>query len=382
MGWGHRKLTERVAGHPVAVRALADLRTEGIAMKSSTAPPTAGAHPILDATLPPHALLWDLATVAAVSRCLHVVAQHGVADALEPAGGTVEQLAGQLSLDADALGRVLRALAAYGVFEVDLPEVRHTEASRLLRTDHPMSMGAFAHMMGLPMSWEALTLLPHTVQSGEAGVFELHPNGLFAYLHNHPDQATVFDRAMTAKSRADIPLILGAYDFAARDTVADIGGGRGHFLQALVERHTGIEGTLVELPEVVDRVASEPRAERLHLVAADFFTDTLPAADVYVLMEIIHDWDDSDAVRILSNIRRSAPDHAVVLVVETVLDDERVRDPARTLDIVMLALTGGRERTPTEYASLFERAGFEFTRVIPTGGGVQLVEACPVTQST
>lgn len=350
--------------------------------RSVVAPPvTTGTEPIPTAALPPHALLWELATIAAVSRCLHVVAQHGVADALEPGGGTVERLADQLGLDADALGRVLRALASYGVFEVDLPEVRHTEASRLLRADHPMSMGAFAHMMGLPMSWEALTLLPHTLETGRAGVLDLDPNGLFAYLHDHPDQATVFDRAMTAKSHADIPLVLAAYDFAAHDTVADIGGGRGHFLQALVERHPGIEGTLVELPDVIDRVSGEPSSERLHLVAADFFTDALPAAAVYVLMEIIHDWDDTDAVRILSNIRRSAPDHAVVLVVETVLDDDRIRDHARTLDIVMLALTGGRERTPTEYASLFERAGFEFTRVIPTGGGVQLVEARSITPS-
>ncbi len=350
--------------------------------ESIAAPPDAGRRPpVLDATLPPHALLWDLATTAAVSRCLHVVAQLGVADALGASGATVGELAGQLGLDTDALGRVLRALATYGVFEVDPPEVRHTEASRLLRADHPTSMGAFAHMMGLPMSWDALTRLPTTVATGRAGIHDLDPDGLFSYLRDHPDQAGVFDRAMTAKSHADIPLVLDAYDFAAHSTVTDVGGGRGHFLQALVDRHPAIDATLVDLPEVIDRVAGEPTAEGLRLVAADFFRDSLPAADVYVLMEIIHDWDETDAVRILSNVRRSAPDHAVVLVIETVLDDDRVRDPARTLDIIMLALTGGRERTPAEYASLFERAGFQFERVIATGGGVQLVEARAVTQS-
>ena len=327
--------------------------------------------------LPAHALLWDLATVAAVSRCLHAVTQHGIADELGPEGDTVEALAGRVGLDADALGRVLRALSAYGVFEVRLPHVGHTEASRLLRGDHPMSMGAFAHMMGLPMSWDALTRLPVTVQTGQAGVYDLDPNGLFSYLRDHPDQAAVFDRAMTAKSHADIPLILDAYDFSAHRTVADVGGGRGHFLKALLERHPGTEATLVELPEVIDRLIGQPTADPMRLVAADFFTDALPAAAVYVLMEIIHDWSDADAVRILSNIRRSAPEGASVLIIETVLDDERPRDPARTLDIVMLALTGGRERTPAEYSSLFERAGFEFVKVIPTGGGVQLVEAHP-----
>ena len=300
-----------------------------------------------------------------------------MADALSPSGATVDELAARLDLDADALGRVLRALAAYGVFDVDLPEIRHTEASTLLRSDHPMSMGAFAHMMGLPLSWDAFGVLSTTVATGRAGILDLHEGGLFPYLRDHPDQAAVFDRSMTAKSHADIPLVLDAFDFAARSSVADIGGGRGHLLQALVERHPEVDATLLDLPDVIHRVAGEPDADRLRLVAADFFGDALPVADVYVLMEIIHDWDDADAVRILSNIRRSAPDDAVVLVIETVLDDDRVRDPARTLDIIMLALTGGRERTPTEYASLFERAGFDFTRVIPTGGGVQLVEARP-----
>lgn len=331
---------------------------------------------------PPQALLWDLATMAAVSRCLHAVAQHGVADALErDEAATIHDLAQRLGLDEDALGRTLRALAAYGVFDVELPLVRHTEASHLLRSDHPMSMGAFAHMMGLPMSWDALGSLPSTLETGRAGVFDLDPGGLFTYLRDHPDQAAVFDQAMTAKSHANIPLILDAFDFTTGGTVADIGGGRGHLLRALVERHPAIDATLVDLPEVINRVAGEGSLDGVNLVPGDFFADTMPAADVYILMEIIHDWTDSDAVRILANLRRSAPDHATVVIIETVLDDRRIRDHARTLDIVMLALTGGRERSPGEYSDLFQQAGWQLARVAPTRGGVQLVEgrAAPVT---
>jgi hypothetical protein len=335
-------------------------------------PPITG--PVIGAGLPPHALLWDLATVAAASRCLHAVARHGVADAVEPGGSTVGDVAERLGLDADALERVLRALAAYGVFDLDQSLVRHTEASRLLRADHPMSMGAFAHMMGLPMSWEALSALPETLETGRAGVFDLDPDGLFSYLRDSPDEAAVFDRAMTAKSHADIPLVLDAFDFTAHRSVADIGGGRGHLLQALTERNPEIEATLLDLPEVIGRLGGAG-VDRMRLVPADFFTDTMPTADVYVLMEIIHDWDDTDAVRILSNLRRSTPGDATVLVIETVLDDQRLRDPAKTLDIVMLALTGGRERSAAQHSSLLERAGFELVRVIPTGGGVQIVEA-------
>lgn len=326
--------------------------------------------------IPPHALLWNLATAAVVSRCLHVVAELGVADAVEPDGTDVLSLAEHLGVDADALGRVLRALAAHGVFDVELPAVRHSESSLLLRSDHPMSMGSFAHMMGLPMCWEAVSALTRTVRTGRAGIFTLDPDGLFSYLGRQPAQRSVFDRAMTAKSLADIHCALEAYDFGAHRAVADVGGGRGHLLQAIADRHPDIEPTLVELPEVIARVAAErTTTERAHLVAADFFTDELPVSDVYVLMEIIHDWDDADAVRILSNLRRSAPDDAVVLLVETVLGDRTGPDPATTLDIVMLTVTGGRERTPAQYAGIFRSAGLELVRVIPTTGAVQIVEA-------
>jgi C-methyltransferase len=345
-------------------------------MTRATVTPTAADLPTpVAAHLPPHAVIWDLATSAAISRCLHAVAGLGVADALDPDGADIDELATALEVDADALGRVLRALSARGVFEVDLPRVRHSEASLLLRTTHPQSMGAFAHMMGLPLSWDAMTTLPDTVRTGRAGSFELHPDGFFAYLAEHPDQHRVFDEAMTAKSHADIAFILEAWAFDGVGSVADVGGGQGHLLRAIVDRNPGVEAVLVELPDVIARAAAGHLGGVAELVAADFFTDPLPAADVYVLMEIIHDWDDHDATRILANIRRSARPGATVLIIETVLQDRPGPDPATTLDIVMLALTGGRERTPERYEAVLHAAGLELVRVIPTGGAVQIVEA-------
>lgn len=340
--------------------------------------PSGSPAPTLHGPLPPHAVLWDLATIGVVSRCLHAVAEHHVADHLPAGGTTVDELAGRIGLDPDALGRALRALAAYGVFRLEPPNVLHTEASLLLRSDHPMSMGAFAHMMGLPMSWDAVRELPATLATGRAGVFDLDPDGLFGYLRRHADQAAVFDRAMTAKSHADIPRILDAYDFAVHRTVVDVGGGRGHLLGSLIDRHAHIDAVLVDLPQVIDTLADDPIAASMQLVAADFFTDRLPAGDVYVLMEIIHDWDDAESAEILANIWRSSPDEAVVLIIETVLVDQLDR-AASTLDIIMLALTGGRERTPAEYSELLGRSGFELVEVLPTGGGVRIVEARKVT---
>ena len=325
--------------------------------------------------VPPHAVIWELATSAAVARCLHVVAELGVADALEPDGADIVELAVSLDVDADALGRVLRTLSARGVFEVDLPHVRHSEASLLLRTSHPFSMGAFAHMMGLPLSWGAMTGLRDTVKTGRPGIVELHADGFFAYLAEHPDQRRVFDEAMTSKAHADIAFVLDAYDFGGAGVVADLGGGRGHLLRAIADENPGVEAVLVELPEVIARASDGPLRGVAHLLAADFFTDELPEADVYALMEIIHDWDDDDATRILANVRRWAPPHAVVLIIETVLQERPGPDPATTLDIVMLALTGGRERTPEQYDAVLRAAGLELVQVIPTGGAVQIVEA-------
>lgn len=323
---------------------------------------------------PPHALLFDLATRAVAARCLHVVAALGVADALGAEGSHVDTLAASVDANADALARMLRLLAANGVFDVDLPVVRHNDASLVLRSDHPASMGPFAHMMGLPLSWEPLAALETTARTGRAGIFSLDDDGLFAYLDKEPEQHAIFDRAMTGKSGSWVPFVVDAYDFARHRTVADVGGGRGHLLNAIAERHPAVTPVLVDLPEVIARVAEErSTGERVQLVAADFFTDELPSADAYVLMEIIHDWDDADAIRILQNVRRNATDDAAVLIVEAVLADTPDPDQAKTLDVMMLCVTGGRERTPDEYATLFAAAGLELVRVIrtPAGGVVE-----------
>lgn len=332
---------------------------------------------------PPHAALWELATAAFPARCLHVVAALGVADALGPDGGTVDQLAGAVGVQADALGRVLRTLSSFGVFDVDDAQVHHTEQSLLLRRDHPASMGAFVHMIGLPFNWDAVGALEAAVRTGRSGLDDAH-GGLWAYLDDHPDERAVFDRAMTAKSQADLGTTLDAYDVGRFATIADVGGGRGHFLDAITHRHPSARVVLVELPDVIERVRAErsaatagggARSDRMILHPADFFVDELPTADLYVLMDVLHDWSDDDAVRILTNVRRVAPPHATVAVVEAVMSEGPERDPSKTLDIIMLTVTGGRERTLTDFAELFRRSGFQMVAAVPTAGSMTVVEA-------
>ncbi len=321
----------------------------------------------------PHEIIWTLTNAVVASRCLHVVAELGVADDLDDTPLSAEELAAGRAADAGALDRALRLLAAHGVFERAGSGFRHTPASQLLRSDHPMSMRAFARMMGLPVVWTTFGHLDHSIRTGSPAVEKVEPEGFWPYLQDHPDEAQIFGQAMTAKAAADIAAILDAYDFSRFATIADIGGGRGHLLRAVLDAVPGSQGVLFDLPGVIDDLDLEH--ERLRPQAGDFFADPLPAAAAYVLMEVIHDWPDADAVAILSAIRRAAAPGATVLVIENVVPDEDVDPRGQILDVIMLAVTGGRERTAPELNELFHRAGLSDGTVVETAGPLRIVEA-------
>ena len=321
----------------------------------------------------PHETIWTLTNAVVPARCLHLAADLGVADQIENEPVPLDELASRCGADPDALDRVLRLLAAHGVFEHRVDGYGHTEASRLLRSDHPMSMRAFPRMMGLPVFWTSLARLDHSVRTGSPAMNLVEPKGLWAYFQDHPGEAQIFGQAMTAKAGADIAAVLGAYDFSRFGTIADIGGGRGHLLRAVLDAVPAARGTLFDQPEVIDSLDFEH--ERLTPQAGDFFKDALPAADAYILMEVIHDWADAEAVAILGAVRRAAPPGATVLVIESVIADEQPDPRARTLDVLMLYVTGGRERTASQFRELFERAGFRYGDVLETAGPLRIVEA-------
>jgi hypothetical protein len=323
--------------------------------------------------LPPAGRLWDLVTVHAVARCLHTVAEFGVADAIGDSPLPVSVIASRSGLHPDALHRMLRLLAAHGVFAQATDGYAHTEASALLRTDHPQSMRAFARMMGMPIAWSGFTELAHAARTGRPATDWA---AMLDYFESHPEEAALFNQAMVDKSRAVLPAVMAAYDFGAFPVVADVGGGRGHLLQAILAGWPSVRGVLFELPRVIADAASTA-APRLQLVAGDFFQDPLPRADAYVLMEVLHDWDDHDAQRILRAIRDSAPAHARLLVIETLVPKAAIPHPGQVLDIIMLAVTGGRERTEGDYADLLAKGGWSLRRVIPTASPLSLVDAEP-----
>jgi O-methyltransferase len=320
----------------------------------------------------PHEILWTLTNAVVPSKCLHLIAELGVADEIGDEPVSVAELASRCGANPDALDRILRLLAAHGIFEPRGDGYRHSEASRLLRSDHPMSMRAFSRMMGLPLFAATFNALEHSVRTGSPAVELVASKGLWPYLLEHPDEAEVFGQAMTAKAAADVSAIHAAYDFRRFGTIADIGGGRGHLLRAVLDAVPSAQGILFDLPGVIGSLDVDE--ERLMPQAGDFFVDPLPAADAYVLMEVIHDWADTESLAILSAIRRAAAPGATVLVIEDVLPDGQADPRSQTLDVIMLSVTGGRERTVSQLGELFDDAGFRLAGVTETAGAMRIVE--------
>jgi hypothetical protein len=326
--------------------------------------------------LAPHELIWTLTNAYVPAACLHLVADLGVADHIDEEAVPVGELAAALEADPDALDRVLSLLAAHGVFERLAGGFRHTAASRLLRSDHAISMRAFPRMNGLPVFSSIFANLDYSLRTGAPAIQTVEPGGLWAYLRDRPDEQRVFADAMSARAAGDVAAIVDAYDFGRFATIADIAGGYGHLLAAVLDSAPAASGVLFELPGVVDTLAVSH--ERLTPTAGDFFTDPLPRADAYLLMEILHDWPDRDCREILAAIRRAAQPGARLLVLEEILTDRGRDTDGHTLDVIMLAVTGGRERTIEELDALFAAAGFSAGRVIDTASRLRIVETTAV----
>ncbi|MFN2517858.1 MAG: methyltransferase [Jatrophihabitantaceae bacterium] len=323
----------------------------------------------------PDELIWSITNSSVTSRALQVAAELGVADQVGEAGTPVAEVASRCAVDTGALERLLNLLSAVGIFTVDDGVLAHTEASLLLRDDDPGSLRPFARMMGLPSMWQALGALDHAVRTGRPGMELVDPGGFFGLLANAPADAAVFHAAMQARGQAFAAAVVHTYDFTPFKRIVDVAGGQGHLLRALLDAISHAEGVLFELPPVA---ALTPSAGRLTTVAGDFFTDPLPSGDAYLLMEILHDWPDDRCIDILTAIRRASQHGAVLLVIEAVLDEGAPDPRTHNLDVIMLVMTGGRERTVAEFRRLLGRAGFQLTSITPTGGPMRIVEAVAV----
>ena len=331
--------------------------------------------------LPPDARLLQLILGMFVSRALGVAAELGVADQLKEGPLELKELARRTGADPDGLYRMLRALAAVGVFELQANQcLANNELSALLRADVPGSIRANALWFSDVSGWTAWGRLDHSVRTGKPAFDEAFGSDCFTWLEGHAASLAVFQQTMTGLSLASGSAVAAAYDFASLRKVVDVGGGHGTLLSLILDHFPHLKGVLFDRPEVIQCAREMLKAGRhaadIEAVTGDFFESVPGGADAYILKHIIHDWDDEQCVRVLANCRRAMAPGGRVLIVESVLSAGPESTITKLIDLEMLVMTrGGRERTEQEFAALLERAGLEFARLIPTQSPVSVVEA-------
>jgi hypothetical protein len=311
-----------------------------------------------------------------LTRTLQVVTIAGVFDALGETPATADELARATSCNADALDRMLRVLASVDLVERQ-PDGKygHNESSRALRSDHPMSIAAVARLESTPAFQYALAHLDHALRTGRPAVEGLAPDGIFPYLAKHPEENETFDRCMTASAQWLATEIAKVYDFSRFATIADIGGGRGLTLEVLLQQSPNSRGVLFDQPQVVAKARPN---ERMQAQGGDFFVDALPPADAYVLMLVLHDWNDDQSVSIVNNIRRAAKPGTTLAVCESLLYEGRGFHASLMTNVSMLALSGGRERTLARYEDVLARGGFKVKQCLATPTHLSVIEAVAV----
>jgi len=310
---------------------------------------------------PPEAALWDALRGALVSRTLALVAELDIARRLADGPRPVAELATETGADADTLQRLLRALASDGIFAEEEPGVfRNTPASELLTVD---GWDDFARLFG--GTWlEAIRGLD---VSGEASFPRVLGQEFWSWFASHPEERASFDRAMAQGWQGRLER-LETVEWRGDETIVDVGGGNGSLLGAFLERHPGMRGIVLDLPETVRNEASF--GERLAFVEGSFF-ESVPPGDAHILSTIIHDWDDEAGKRILDTVRASAGERLVLL--ESVIEPGNEPQGAKWLDLLMLVIARGRERTEEEWRALLAASGWE-----PTRFGKGVIEARPV----
>jgi O-methyltransferase len=319
-----------------------------------------------------------------VVRCVSVVARYQIADLLAAGPRHVRELAAQSGTNAEALVKVLRLLAEDGVFvELEAGVFANTPMSEYLRPGMPGSLHAMARMVGEPWMWACWGGLDESVATGEPAFDKAFHLSLWAWFARNPGAARLFNDAMTEFSDAFSAQLVSAYpEFAQARVVADLGGGLGSYLAAILAAYPAIgEGVLVDLPRVIDQARSRPELEplvtagRYRFAPGDFFDGVPGAVDIYVTKQIMHSWQDDQLIRVLRRCRESSPS-ARIVAAEFVHHRGTTRF-VKNFDLVMLITMSGSVRTAEQFADVYERAGYRLRRVVPTETAFSLIEGVP-----
>ena len=337
----------------------------------------------LNSEPPPPIQMLQLISGFWISRCIYIIAKLGLADLIEGGAKTAAELATATETHPASLFRVLRALASVGVMTQDGQDrVGDTPLLQTLRSGVPGSLRAFAMTELGEEHYPAWGELLHSVRTGGIAFDHAFGMDVWKYLAQHPDNAQIFNDAMSGMTTQANEALHAAYDFAGISTLIDIGGGHGGLITSILRRHPAMRGILFDAPPVIEGakplIEESDVADRCELVGGSFFEAVPEGADCHILKWIIHDWDDDQSVAILKNSHRALPENAKLILVEAVVPAGREAHFSKFIDLNMLVMTGGRERTEAEFRDLYTRSGFRLNRVIPTESPFSVIEGLRV----
>lgn len=313
-----------------------------------------------------------------LTQALYVAAKLGIADHLVRGPMSADELAKKVGANPKALLRLMRHMTALGIFTQDeSKKFGLTPLGELLRDDNPESMRYNAIYSG-EENYKATGDLLHTVRTGETAFNHLYGKGHFDWLADHPEESSTFNKAM-AQSLRRLQNPLESYDYSGKHLIVDVGGGRGDLITSIIRANPGLKGILFDLPQGSSEAQSQLKtngvADRCRIVRGSFFNSVPEGGDVYVLSRILHDWPDDKAATILANCRKAIKEDGTLLIRDNVLTD---RDEIGSqLDVTMMIMTGGEERTESEWSNLLRAARFTLTKVHRKEGHLDLIEAKP-----
>jgi SAM-dependent methyltransferase len=332
--------------------------------------------------LPPpiHISLLSQGTIIATSLAL--AAELGIADLLADGPRSSEELAQSTSTHPQSLYRLLRVLCSVGVFnEIQNNSFVQTPLSECLRAEVPGSMRSWLRMIGRKFRYHTHAEALYSVKTGEPAFNHVTGADFFNYLADHPEEADIFNRAMSDMGKVVAAAVVRSYDFSGIGKVADIGGGHGTLIAAILQKYPQMTGILFDSPHVAERaresIASAGLGGRCEVVGGDFFNSVPAGCDAYLLRWIIHNWDHERVITILRNCRQAMGARSRLLLIEAVIPTGNEPHPGKFLDYIMLTTLRGQERTEEEYDSLLREADLRVTKVAPTGSHLSIIEAVP-----
>ena len=330
--------------------------------------------------LPPPAAVFRIVSGMWAAQAVATAAKMRIPDLLADGPKTAQEVAKAINADASGVYRLMRAVTSMGVLTMQADQrFALTPLGDCLRSDVAQSMRSLIIAEMAPGHWRPWAELEYSVRTGQSSVPKTLDMDIWEYYKQNNEEGVLFAEAMSGMSHMAMHAVLASYSFAGASMVVDVGGSHGDFVLSVLQRETSARGILFDRQEVIDGAAANVTAagmvDRVERVAGDFFKSVPAGGDVYLLKHILHDWNDEECITILKNVRTAMAPGARVVVVEMLINDQDPHSLAPLLDLDMLVMVSGKERTADEFAALFVKAGLKLSGVTPTHSPVAVIEA-------